>query len=312
MKDIVKFTLIFAGIYILWRLFWHSVFIAWDLFGLVGLVLFLGFLWHVGRKLLGTLDNQIPARRPAETTLPLANEGPVDNFSNAASSTRDPFPLPLTEDYVTLVGRVQELEFRCSKVWQRGLEQRRNYRKVRHESIAAARHLLEIEQETAVLDGVLVNDIDAFMNGLCAVYLATDSELRLEIRGLLESNPRLLGNVYNYSGRAAAELKQTGKPLFLLRGLLAASIDNNSSHRDWEWILGDLYLASSQKRIDPVPYFKFVAGLSSNEPDGLRSMLAGFQDTNHYRTYVLSRLQEKAGKSTDVDAKRLKRERATG
>lgn len=292
MKDIIKFAVVFCVIYILWRLFWHSVFIAWDLFGVIGLVLLLGVLWHIGRKLVGTRDAQSPAQRQVEITGPLTNNDLVDRPLDAAATPPDAFSLPLTEDYVTLVSRVQELESRCSKVWQRGLEQRRNYRKLRRESSTAGRHLLEIQQETTMLDETLVKDIDAFMDGLCAVYLGADAQLRLEIRALLEGNARLLGNVYNYSSRAAAELQKTGKPLFLLKGLLAASIDNNGSHRDWEWILGDLYFAASQGRIDPVPYFRFVAGLSSGEPDGIRSTLEEFQDTSHYRTFVLPRLRE--------------------
>jgi hypothetical protein len=136
----------------------------------------------------------------------------------------------------------------------------------------------------------LVRDIDAFLDGLCAVYLGANPELRQEIRVLMESNVSLLGNVYNYSGRAAVELKRTGRPVFLLRGLIAVSIDDNSSHRDHEWILGDLYLAAVHWHVEPVPYFKFVAGLSSTEPDGIRATIEDFQRTGHYRTYVLSRL----------------------
>lgn len=298
MRDIFKFAVVFAVIFTLWRLFWHSVFIAWDLFGLVGLVLLLGVLWHVGRKLLGTRETQSQTQSYAQTsaqdgvhnTLQLTNTAPAETSSNDAVSLPDAFSLPVTEDYVTLVSRVQELESRCSKVWQRSTEHRRNYRKLRHESLA--RQLLEVEQEICVPDDTLVRDIDDFMNGLCAVYLGADSELRLEIRTLLESNPRLLGNVYNYSGRAIIELRKTGRPLFLLRGLIAASIDNNSSHRDWEWVLGDLHLAASKSGIDPMPYFKFVADLSSSEPDGLRSVLEDFQHTQHYQTYVLGRLRQ--------------------
>jgi len=251
-KDIIKFVVIFGIVYALWRLFWHSVFAAWDLFGLVGVTLLLGLLYHACRKFLGARGKEGAIQRPVGT-IPLLTSVPPPNMSSSLPLPTDVFSLPLSEDYVTLVGRVQLLEFRCGNVWQTGLEQRRNYRKLRREGIAAARYLAEIEQEAAVPDEALSGDIDAFMDGLCAVYLGADSQLRLEIRALLESNTRLLGNVYNYSGRAAGQLKNTGKPLFLLRGLLAASIDNNGSHQDWEWILGELWLAASQQCVDPEP-----------------------------------------------------------
>jgi hypothetical protein len=111
-------------------------------------------------------------------------------------------------------------------------------------------------------DATLVSDLDQFFDTLCSMYLGADSERRVEIRSLLESNPRLLGNLYNYAGRAANRLRSTGRTEFLLRGLAASSIDDGRDCRGYGDVLARLYLSASDHGLAPSGAFSTVAQLS--------------------------------------------------
>jgi hypothetical protein len=104
MKDIIKFLVVFGIVYALWNVFWHSVFTAWDLFGLVGVVLLLGIIWNVGRKYLGTSHSPNIVQMPKQADSPSASHEKAGS-GPTTSPKADTFSLPQTDDYVTLVAK---------------------------------------------------------------------------------------------------------------------------------------------------------------------------------------------------------------
>src|SRR5437867_1554396 len=119
-----------------------------------------------------------------------------------------------------MFSRIQELESKCSAVWQRGLDETREYRRLRRQSMESARDFLEKRREASVKtdEESLIAEIDSFLDELSAVYLAGTTEQRETIRSLIEGYKRLLGNISGYVVRCAIRLRQAPSPEFLLRG----------------------------------------------------------------------------------------------
>ncbi len=192
--------------------------------------------------------------------------------------------------YLRLTSEIESLESRCARIWEQGLQQRRNYRELRRKGVRAASDLAELESELPQPDPQLVEDIDKFLDTLCTIYVSSEGDRRAEIRCLMDGRPRLLGNLQNYIGRSALRLTKSQDVLYLLRGLAAASLDDGRSHQDLEWGLDSLYVAAANAGLSPSHYFKVMAQMCSADLTGIRSVLEGFENSSHFAKLVKPRL----------------------
>lgn len=141
-------------------------------------------------------------------------------------------------------------------------------------------------------------DIYRLLDGLCAVYLDPSSQQRAEIRSAVSGKEGIWSGLIAYAYRAAKRLESPADKEWLRLGLAAISIENcGADFRDTLMALAELWLAGERAGIDPEPYFKEVAELSSCQaPSGgtttLRDMLSGF------RSYAV--LQERRNRPQGV------------
>ncbi len=88
--------------------------------------------------------------------------------------------------------------------------------------------------------------------------------------------------------RALPSLKSTGDKLWLLRGLVAISMDNFSGKfddpayivypmkGDCTFLLADLYVTAEEKGIDPKPIFEEIASISDDKDTSSHDSMKGF------------------------------------
>jgi hypothetical protein len=127
----------------------------------------------------------------------------------------------------------------------------------------------------------LFEKIFNFLDANYEVYLHANAMERTEIRSAISKiyYPGPTSGIVHYMGNYMEELlvryvreqvlgklKATGDEEWLLRGLIAISMENcGSDWRDTLTILGDLYQAAEIKGINPEPFFLKVAEISSDE-----------------------------------------------
>lgn len=88
--------------------------------------------------------------------------------------------------------------------------------------------------------------------------------------------------------RALPQLKSTGDKLWLMRGLIAISMDNfigkfddpayiaYPMQGDCIFLLADLYVTAEEKGIDPKPIFEEIANISDDKNTSLHDSMKGF------------------------------------
>jgi hypothetical protein len=140
------------------------------------------------------------------------------------------------------------------------------------------------------------DEVFALFDEICDLYERSDPTQCAIIRGVVQSREArvLLDDYVAYASRI---LKQGGRPEWLVRCIVAASIDDQGDdYRDWLVQLGDVYLSARAARLDPSPVLKRIATLSNAEPhaasrgSSTRELLAHFEDTSYFMTSILPRL----------------------
>jgi hypothetical protein len=133
------------------------------------------------------------------------------------------------------------------------------------------------------------------LDEICDLYARSDASRCAVIRGVVHQYEahRLLDE---YLAHAAHMLESGGRPVWLERGVAAASIDDQRrDYRDWLIGLGDLYLAGIKAKLDPAPVFRRIAERSNSEghraaPTPTRDVLAHFEQSAYFGTSILPRM----------------------
>lgn len=146
----------------------------------------------------------------------------------------------------------------------------------------------------------LIGEFFDFLDNNYELYIETTSEQRQEIRTAF-SNCYVVSNSGSVTHfmedllmeyldeRVRINLRETGDKNWLLRGLVAISLENcGIDYRDTLTQLVYLYIAAEEKGIDPESEFQAIAKLSSNEgPRGgsepMSKMMAETHDSAYYR-----------------------------
>ena len=139
------------------------------------------------------------------------------------------------------------------------------------------------------------DEVFAVFDEICDLYARSDPPRCAIIRGIVhEREAHLL--LDDYLAYASRILKQGGRPEWLERGIVAASIDDQRrDYRDWLMALGDLYLSARAAHLDPSPVLKRIAALSNPErhaaaPTPSRDALASFEDSAYFATSILPQI----------------------
>lgn len=146
----------------------------------------------------------------------------------------------------------------------------------------------------------LIEEIFNFFDENYEVYLHATDDQRSEIRSIIYAKyyPGPQSGVVRYMDnffidllwkyireRAVVKLNLTGDKVWLMRGLVASSMENCSvDFRDSLSRLASLYSTAKQKGIDPEPIFQEIAKISSHEiPVGgstpMSEMMASVNDS---------------------------------
>jgi len=139
------------------------------------------------------------------------------------------------------------------------------------------------------------DEVFAVFDEICDLYARSDVPRCAIIRGIVHEREahRLLDEYLGYASRI---LKQGGRPEWLERGVVAASIDDQRrDYRDWLMSLGDLYLSAWAAHLDPSPVLKRIAERSNPErhaaaPTPTRDALRGFEDSAYFATSIAPQL----------------------
>jgi len=139
------------------------------------------------------------------------------------------------------------------------------------------------------------DEVFAVFDEICDLYARSDAPRCAIIRGIVHEREahRLLDEYLGYASRI---LKQGGRPEWLERGVVAASIDDQRrDYRDWLMSLGDLYLSAWAAHLDPSPVLKRIAERSNPErhaaaPTPTRDALRGFEDSAYFATSIAPQL----------------------
>ena len=136
----------------------------------------------------------------------------------------------------------------------------------------------------------------AALDEICDLYARADADSCRRLRALVHEH-EARGLLEEYLSRCARVLEQGGKPVWLERGLAAASIDDqHRDYRDWLMALGDLYLAAYERGLQPGAALQKIAERSSEEkpsggPTPTRQALARFEESAYFATSILPRLR---------------------
>jgi len=140
------------------------------------------------------------------------------------------------------------------------------------------------------------DEVFAIFDELFDLYARSDPPHCAIIRGIVhEREARVL--LEDYIAYASGILKQGGRPEWLERGVVAASIDDQRrDYRDWLMSLGDLYLSAHAAHLDPSPVLKRIAARSNPErhqaaPTPTREALGRFEDSAYFATSILPQLR---------------------
>ena len=181
----------------------------------------------------------------------------------------------------------------------------RKWREARERSFAAAfgpkqgrlSNLMAQAASAAAALGLGPRDeVFAIFDELFDLYARSDPPHCAIIRGIVhEREAHVL--LEGYVAYASGILKQGGRPEWLERGVVAASIDDQRrDYRDWLMSLGDLYLSAYAAHLNPSPVLKRIAERSNPErhqaaPTPTREALGKFEDSAYFATSILPQLR---------------------
>ena len=139
------------------------------------------------------------------------------------------------------------------------------------------------------------DEVFSIFDEICDLYARSDPPRCAIIRGIVYGREAhvLLDEYLAYASRI---LKKGGRPEWLERGIVAASIDDQRrDYRDWLMSLGDLYLSARAANLDPSPVLKRIAERSNPErhaaaPTATRDALRGFEDSAYFATSIAPQL----------------------
>ncbi len=141
----------------------------------------------------------------------------------------------------------------------------------------------------------LLKIIDDF----CQTYLQATPGESEEMRRLVANDHSVLKWLDWYAGAASNKLQSTGAPRWLQRSLAAQSlIDQRRDFREVYLSLGTLYIAAKEAGIDPQPYFRAIADISSSKTNkflaqiSTRDLLASFEGLPFFKEDVLPYLHK--------------------
>lgn len=108
------------------------------------------------------------------------------------------------------------------------------------------------------------------LNQTAVTFLNASSSDRVAIRAFFAERDVLGNFCHEFARQAASDLRATGAPEDLRRGLAAVSIENIASdYRDTLIALADLHVSAVDGGLDPRPHFLAVAALSgTRKPTG--------------------------------------------
>jgi hypothetical protein len=121
------------------------------------------------------------------------------------------------------------------------------------------------------------------LENLCDLYIVADSEQRVFIRQMVKINRDVLQDMSGYTWHAIEQLEASIDPKWLERALASISIEDMAiDYRDSLMDLAGLFLSAKQVGIDPLPYLRNTARLSSSDDPFRRgstaSVLASFDE----------------------------------
>jgi len=123
--------------------------------------------------------------------------------------------------------------------------------------------VLDLERD-GVSDAKGGVELLAVLDDFCDVYRRATQEKRTQIRELVASSHSVLVWLDYYSKITISRFKRTHEAKWLERSLVAQSmIDQRLDFREIYMSLGAFYIIARRLNIDPDPYFRAVAGLSS-------------------------------------------------
>jgi hypothetical protein len=138
------------------------------------------------------------------------------------------------------------------------------------------------------------------LHDLCSIYLQAPARQRSNMREAIGKDKDARRSLACYIAMAIEEFYSTGQPTWLVRGLVAISIEDlRRDFRDSFGELGLLYQYAVRAGIDPTPYFRAVGDLSNPQvpahsflTKSTRAILLGFQDLSYFKASVLPKLNQ--------------------
>lgn len=109
-------------------------------------------------------------------------------------------------------------------------------------------------------------EIDAIVDRMCAEYLTATPEEQEQCRAAVSDKGSVQSALQRYVSSSADDIRSQDDVDRLRRALAAVSIENCATDfRDVFMVLAKLFVAAERAGIDPVPYFRAVAELSSRK-----------------------------------------------
>jgi hypothetical protein len=135
-----------------------------------------------------------------------------------------------------------------------------------------------------------------FLDENYETYLNATPEQSAEVRSLISGNRPFENSLFDYVvKRVVNQLGTTGKVEWLLRGLVAVSMENSGiDYRDTLTELAELHFLAEEKEINPIPYFKSVANISSHDkPRGGSVPMSEMMGNSYYAALLRERKNRK-------------------
>ena len=189
-----------------------------------------------------------------------------------------------------LLSRLRDLDARYKET-RKGLDALINDSIRSGENIAEVINVTsQLAQELDAANPSLLEGLYGVLGEICELYLRSNDAFRAEIRAAFERAASLLVHLLNLIAKASLEIPRGDAADWLKIGLVAASIeDNRTDFRDTYMALGGLYVAAARAGLEPVPYFRDIAALSSER---MRQFLGSFDRSAFFAADVIPHLPE--------------------
>jgi len=139
-----------------------------------------------------------------------------------------------------------------------------------------------------------LRQLDAHLTALCQLYLSANAEQRQSLREFVQAAQSLPRHLLDLAARLC-RFGVTAGASWLDLALAALSIeDNQTGYLDTYVLLGELYLEALREGLDPQPYLRRAATLSSDCPTqgplAMRELLGGFENSAYWNQELAPRL----------------------